>query len=241
MMAIYANENKDAIMLGTREGTATEGLYQESYWFRRSAGLQLMMWGMYYAQGYMPDPRIAYCPSSVDEFHQYDSESNLFRPGPPHPAAPAATRAGYSLRPMDQEGTPIVWPITANAGNWTIAEGIPMRTGVTANWGPITNNSPRWKPLPRRAKFKTTAVVTDVISSPIRLQWRHKAGFNALYGDGSAKWTDKDLLFNITGGTLVHDGQTKTIVSYASIPQPFDVQYNGTMIRIWQRLDEESR
>ena len=115
-----------------------------------------------------------------------------------------------------------------------------MRTGRTAQWGPLTNNSSRWKPFPRRSKFTSHAVVTDIISSPIRLQWRHKQGFNALYGDGSAKWIDDDLLFNITGGTVVHDGFTWNVVSYKDIPQGFAVTYNGTMVRIWQRLDEDN-
>ena len=42
MMAMYANENRDAIILGTRESTDTETAYQENYWFRRSAGAQIM-------------------------------------------------------------------------------------------------------------------------------------------------------------------------------------------------------
>src|SRR5436190_22927994 len=56
MMAMYANENRDAIMVGTRESTATEAAVQENYWFRRSAGLQIMQWGMYWVQGYLPEP-----------------------------------------------------------------------------------------------------------------------------------------------------------------------------------------
>src|SRR5687768_15796086 len=87
MMAMYANDNKDAIMLGTRESTDTEAAYQENYWFRRSAGAQVMQWGMYHVQGYLHEPRMVYCPSAVDVNYQYDTDSNLFRPGPPHPAA----------------------------------------------------------------------------------------------------------------------------------------------------------
>ena len=232
MMAMYANENKDAIIIGTRESSATEAAVQENYWYRRSGGLQLMMWGLYYAQGYLPEPRITYCPSATDVNYQYDTDVNLFRPGPPHPLAPAATRAGYDLRPMDHEGTPVVWPISA-----PIVEGVPMRTAKTAAWAGGAN---RWKPLPRRSKFKAHAIAMDIASTPHRLEWRHKKGFNALYGDGSAKWQDKSLLFNITGGTVDFDGNPAlNVKSYESLPQAFTTAANGTMIRMWQRMDEE--
>jgi prepilin-type processing-associated H-X9-DG protein len=238
MMAIYANDNRDAIIIGTRESTATEAAIQENYWFRRSSGLQLMQWGLYYMQGYMPDARIAYCPSSTDPFHQYDTDSNLFRPGQPDPNPPNATRAGYDLRPMAWDGTPVVWPITATAGH-SIAEGIPFKTAVTANWDPMTNKTYRWLPFPKRAKFKTQAVAIDVSSTPHRLEWRHKSGFNALYGDGSAKWQDKSLVMDITGGTVQFDGQTLNVLPYRTLPQSFTTTANGTMIMMWQRLDKE--
>jgi prepilin-type N-terminal cleavage/methylation domain-containing protein/prepilin-type processing-associated H-X9-DG protein len=232
MMAMYANDNKDGLIIGTRESTATEAAVQENYWFRRSAGLQVMMWGLYYVQGYLPEPRITYCPSATDENYQFDADKNLFRPGPPHPLPPAATRAGYDLRPMDQEGTPVVWPISA-----PIVEGVPMRTAKTAAWAGGAN---RWKPLPRRSKFKSNAVAMDIASTPHRLEWRHKKGFNALYGDGSAKWQDKSLLFNITGGSVQFDGNPAVpVASYATLSQNFTTAANGTMIRMWQRMDEE--
>ena len=233
MMAMYANENKDAIILGTREdSTGTAAVLQENYWYRRSAGLQLMMWGLYHHQGYLPDPRITYCGSSVDPFYQYDTDSNLFRPGPPHPMAPAVTRAGYDLRPMDQVGTPIVWPITAE-----IVEGVPMKTAIQANW----NAAARWKPFPKRSKLKTCAVAIDISSTPHRLEWRHKAGFNALYGDGSAKWVDKSLAMDIIAGPSVRwDGQTVMITTaFRDLPQSFTTAANPTMVRMWERLDAE--
>jgi prepilin-type N-terminal cleavage/methylation domain-containing protein/prepilin-type processing-associated H-X9-DG protein len=240
MMVMYANDNKDAIMLGAREGDATNALIQECYWFRRSSGLQIMQWGMYHVQGYIPDPRVVYCPSSTDENYQYDTDKNLFRAGPPDARTPVnATRAGYDLRPMDQVGTPIIWPISASPGNYTIAEGIPFKTMVVGNWGPMTNKTVRWLPLPKRSKFKSQAVAMDIASTPHRLDWRHKSGFNALYGDGSAKWHDKSLLFDITGGTVDFDGQQLAVKSFRTLPQGFDVSANGTIIRAWQKMDAE--
>jgi prepilin-type N-terminal cleavage/methylation domain-containing protein/prepilin-type processing-associated H-X9-DG protein len=232
MMTMYANENKDQIVLGTREdSTGAAAVLQENYWFRRSAGLQLFMWGLYYHQGYMPEPRMVYCPSSVDPFYQFDTDSNLFRPGPPHPMPANVTRAGYDLRPMDQQGTPIVWPITAE-----VVEGVPMKTAIQANW----NAAARWKPMPKRSKLKSCAVVIDISSTPHRLEWRHKSGFNSLYGDGSAKWIDKSLAYDIVSGTVMWDGQSATItIPFRDLPQSFTTAANPTMVRMWQRLDDE--
>jgi prepilin-type N-terminal cleavage/methylation domain-containing protein/prepilin-type processing-associated H-X9-DG protein len=230
MMAMYANDNKDAIMIGTRESTATEAAVQECYWFRRSTGLQIMQWGMYHVQGYLPDPRIVYCPSSTDPFYQYDTDDNAFRPGPPNPNTPIEpTRAGYDLRPMAHDGTPVVWPITA-----PIVEGVPMKTAVKANWP-----GNRWLPLPKRAKFKTQAIAMDIASTPHRIEWRHKSGFNVLYGDGSAKWHDKSLVYDITGGSVQWDGSTVTVRPYRELPQGFTTSANGTMIAMWQKMDKE--
>jgi prepilin-type N-terminal cleavage/methylation domain-containing protein/prepilin-type processing-associated H-X9-DG protein len=239
MMAMYANDNKDAIILGSREGSATETLLQECYWYRRSSGAQLMMWGLYYTQGYLPEPRITYCPSSIDENYQFDTDKNLFRPGPPDPNPKNVTRAGFDLRPMAWDGTPIVWPTTDVPGQHSIIEGVPFKTAVTANWDPMTNLTYRWRPFPKRSKFKTHAIAMDISSTPHRLEWRHKSGFNVLYGDGSAKWQDKSLVMDITGGTVQFDGQTLTVLPFRTLPQGFTTTANGTMVMMWQRLDKE--
>ena len=71
----------------------------------------------------------------------------------------------------------------------------------------------------------------DIFSTPHRIQWRHKKGFNVLYGDGSAKWTDDDLLMSIESAPFSTTVSSMTIIPYRTLPQNFTTTANGTMIR----------
>jgi prepilin-type N-terminal cleavage/methylation domain-containing protein/prepilin-type processing-associated H-X9-DG protein len=234
MMAMYALENKDAILLGSRPNTNNGSgppAYQESYWVTRSSGQQLMMWGNYFAQGYLKDPRILYCPSAQDPFHQFDTDRNLWRPGPPDPNPRDVTRAGYSLRIFAHDETPIIWPIRVPI------DGIPKKTWLEPQW---TNPSTHWRPLPRRNNYKSDkAVAADIFSTPHRITWRHKSGINVLYGDGSAKWSEDDFLYNIQAGSVTHNDVAFNVVEFRGMPQSFDDNGNGIMIRAWQELDKQ--
>src|SRR5215217_7269588 len=53
-MTMYAVDNRDAVILGTRQPL----LLQESYWVRRSPATHPSMFGNYYFQGYFPEPRV---------------------------------------------------------------------------------------------------------------------------------------------------------------------------------------
>lgn len=47
-------------------------------------------------------------------------------------------------------------------------------------------------PVPRLSQFKNKAIFADLVATPDRLDLRHKAGVNVLYGDGSAHWVARN-------------------------------------------------
>src|SRR5688572_16444974 len=114
MFLIYAHENKRQIPLGTRTNS-----YPESYWIRRDNGGQIrwVSWGPLYQAGYMKSPGYMYCPSAADPYHQYNGPSNGWDDikVPTAQSNGFGVRAGYFLRPMDQDGTPVLWRETAGS------------------------------------------------------------------------------------------------------------------------------
>jgi prepilin-type processing-associated H-X9-DG protein len=47
--------------------------------------------------------------------------------------------------------------------------------------------------LPRLNRFRDKAVFADLTATVSRVDTRHVRGINVLYGDGSAKWADREL------------------------------------------------
>ena len=45
--------------------------------------------------------------------------------------------------------------------------------------------------MPRLARFRNKAILADLTAMPARVDTRHVAGVNVLYGDGSAQWVDR--------------------------------------------------
>jgi prepilin-type N-terminal cleavage/methylation domain-containing protein/prepilin-type processing-associated H-X9-DG protein len=46
--------------------------------------------------------------------------------------------------------------------------------------------------LPRLSRFRSRAIFADHVATPQRVDTRHRDGVNVLYGDGSARWVDRD-------------------------------------------------
>jgi prepilin-type processing-associated H-X9-DG protein len=80
-----------------------------------------------------------------------------------------------------------------------------------------------WKnPLPRMTKLKSKAIFADLTSQPVRLDTRHRAGINVLYGDGSARWVRRSTF----------DDFLKPCTTIAP-------QFNQNMGAIWNVLDRQ--
>lgn len=77
--------------------------------------------------------------------------------------------------------------------------------------------------LPRLSQMRNRAIFADLANSSVRLDSRHKTGINVLYGDGHAKWTDREPIN----------------ASLAALPEAFtlDPAVNAHVDAIWASFD----
>ena len=77
--------------------------------------------------------------------------------------------------------------------------------------------------LPKLLRFRDRAIFADLVSTAGRVDTRHRAGVNVLYGDGSARWVDRKPI----------------AVDLAACGNPFPATdaYNEPQDRIWAALD----
>ncbi len=79
-------------------------------------------------------------------------------------------------------------------------------------------------PLPRLSRFKSRAILADLTASKVRLDTRHRAGLNALFGDGSASWISRDAVEP----------------AISRLPEPFgapDASRDGDVLAVWAGID----
>jgi prepilin-type N-terminal cleavage/methylation domain-containing protein len=227
MFYLYANDNKDQIPLGVRSN-----VYQDNYelLYTPRPG-QYMTFGPFYLANMIKAPQMLYCPSSADQFYEYNSTLNPWQP------ATGWTRAGYGLRPMYFDQRPILW-----------------RTGGVATDGlpPVDNSSPavEWRPFPKLTKMRNRVLATDIFSSKTRVARRHKTGMNILVADGSAKWFDTKVFENTTltkwapnppPGITSWSTSTTPTTRWEAIPEAFP---NATTVNItfsicWELMDRD--
>jgi prepilin-type N-terminal cleavage/methylation domain-containing protein/prepilin-type processing-associated H-X9-DG protein len=238
MMLVYAHDNNGQVVIGTQGN-----VYQESYHIRRDwAGtIRWISWGPYYRANLMRQPRFMYCPSATDEFHQYDVPKNPWAQLEEPAAGPdgPGVRAGYSLRPMDHAGTPVLWR--------SFPDTLPVPTDGAAP--PVDATEPvnvEWRPYPKLAKLKNRALAADVFATPHRVLWRHAKGINVVYADGSARWYDHAKPFAnlpttwVLPASAVSAGWPNAVRPWTSLPQPFiGTNANGTIAACWELLDRD--
>jgi len=150
--------------------------------------------------------KIFYCPSDVSEYHRFDTATNPIEP--PQPEKIETVRAGYGVRPMDAKGSGIRWSRFGPAPSITVS---PSNVPI---------------PCPRLTKFKNQALLSDLFSSPQRVDGRHVKGVQVLYGHGGAKWV-----------YLKAFDQPE-----ADWPEPLvppSPSFNATQDKIWSALDRE--
>jgi prepilin-type N-terminal cleavage/methylation domain-containing protein len=224
MWLLYAQDNKRQIPLGTQSN-----VYQESYWIRLNG--RYPSWGPFFLGGYMKSPKAFYCPSAQDPWYQYNGEKNFYDP------ANTNTRAGYFMRPMYYDGTPVLWQQSGSSA------AIPV-TGkkdsvLYAKWG----GQEPWFPYPRLDKLKMRALAADLFHSPSRIRYMHNKGINVVYSDGSAKFVPKEPLARLpqTWPAPSWTGWSTNVLPFtdAALPDTVGAAANGTMACIWEYLDRE--
>ncbi len=186
VMRIYGSENKDICPIGYIQEKAFSYIMN---WSNSSSNPpKPSQMGLLVSSNICKNPKTFYCPSEiVDPQFTYQpnpgtnpNSASSFS-GNPWPFVTVQgtgphTRLGYSARPV------AYWP-----GN--IAPG-----GVPAS---ITASSPYyWLPsdgkgnfaIPRFAKLKDLALLSDTCYTKAKVLVRHKTGINVLYGTGAVKW-----------------------------------------------------
>ena len=229
MIHLYSNAYKDQISLGARSN-----VYQDTYTIHYTSTTvhQYFSWGPYYKAGLMKQPKVMYCPAQAsDPDYDYNNGNNPwvtdangdFIPAPGR--TNAYVRAGYSIRPMDQDQVPILW-----------------RQGG-AYLPPIKDNkNTEWSPFPKLSKFKNRALAADIMSNPARILRAHKKGINVLYSDGSARWFDTKEFERIKSGTYnvpFTQGFSTNVMNWSTLPIDFvgNAGANGTMASCWELMD----
>ena len=154
-VVMYALENRDFVPVGYRTGTKQFN----SMIYSGTSG-RWVLFGLLRRNGFMPEPRVFFCPAENDPRSIMGSEINPWPPGDEPGGDPATNvAAGYGFRPdhdLPDDPTP----------------------GVV---------------FPKLNRFRAKALVADLTATPQRLNTRHRAGVNVLYGDGSAKWMARDV------------------------------------------------
>ncbi|HZZ42574.1 MAG TPA: prepilin-type N-terminal cleavage/methylation domain-containing protein [Tepidisphaeraceae bacterium] len=177
--------------------------------------------GLLVAAGISKNPKAFYCPSEIVDVqftYQPNPSATVFSANPwPFVTTTGAgthTRLGFSARPITY------WPANAPA---------PAKAGVS--YGTMNSaNKLYWLPtdgtgqitLPRFARLRNHAILSDTCYTRPKVLERHKKGVNVLYGNGSARFVtmssntfdkspwntmDENTAFTLTNNPVfLHDG-----------------------------------
>jgi type II secretory pathway pseudopilin PulG len=236
-MQMYANANRDQIAIGTIGASTLEPSMQESYGIWWGSGKHPLPLGVLFVSGYIKSPPSYYCPSDLDFYNAYNTNLNPW-PGSSIDDLTSSklyVRGGYAMRGVEADlarfaddasdsdlvtnAQMIQWPKTA-----------PAQTGAFAYLGKypvIDQNKVPIMPFPRLSKYKSKALVSDLISCPDRITLRHKDGVNVYYSNGSAKWVRADK----------NSGFFAKIKDLPNGLNNFATAYNDEIIRAYRELD----
>jgi prepilin-type N-terminal cleavage/methylation domain-containing protein len=157
--------------------------------------------------------RLFYCPSfEGDVNHGFNVAANPWPPGY-IPAGSKGTRMCYSQRPIGPVESVNGNTLRTHAYFWVPSAGSP-----TTDWGcytfavdyingggSIRNSIVGRQPgpadvtasvYPRLARYKSSAIISDINSSVTRTVIAHKKGINCLYANGAAKFVDAKLILD---------------------------------------------
>jgi len=162
---LYALASKDDLPIGVLGGA-----YQFNYQIWNKD--RYVSFGKLFEADFVKEPRIFYCPSDSGLYYQFDTMENVYTPGKPG----TYVRAGYSSRPIDDEGREILWTSLGSP---------PSRCQYSGN---------KDRAVPKMTRFRNKAIFSDITSTYDRVAQRHVNGLNVLYSNGGAKWVDKGVI-----------------------------------------------
>ena len=228
---LYAASNKDAMPIGAVGNNNLATLEKQfSYvvkWENSGGNVTILSMGHLAMAGLAKSPKTYYCPSedSGDPIFLFDTPQNPWvfdRPGV-NPLTPVGShlRFGYNTRPMCA---------------WSIDPATPLPFIL-----PCPDYASNVRGMPRQAKMKNKAVLSDIVIAPQSLKNRHKRGLNVLYANGSAQWVELKALEN---APMPSSGKWKDIVgtpvSSAHSAKMLDESVNPPT-GVWIAMDRESR
>jgi len=156
------------------------------------------------------DGKVFYCPVfDTDINHGYNVPLNQWPPST-STYTTSGPRMAISQRPIGPfiqaangglTTTTYAWSAGGPWGCWTAlrsydaAGAAGLAASPTAS-GPTSVQTPKLQnqPYPKLAKYKSSAILSDINSSETRLRIAHKKGINVLYANGGAKFVDAKLV-----------------------------------------------
>lgn len=239
---LYAAQNKDAMPIGCVGGnvaspTSVEKQFSYVVNWNNTNGTKVVEMGCLPMAGLVKSPRTFYCPSyTQDPIFTYNDPQNVW-PFDKVPIDPHLTTAGlghtrftYNARPM------CGWDILASVPLPYIYKCADYTSGAFG--------------MPKQAKMKNKAVVSDLVVSPAYVRATHKRGVNVLYANGSGQWVDLKDLENAPMPVAPHPnaGNWKdipgTIVSTAYSGRMLDesgIPGAVNPVGVWIAMDRASR
>jgi prepilin-type N-terminal cleavage/methylation domain-containing protein len=218
MLNMYSVTYKGKVPLGFSGGfTANTGAEQNNYYLSRKSsaavppdivryvGLGLLFPARLIKEG---EGKVFFCPSFTDTFHQFDVPTN------PWPPSEGTCRSAYSCRssqfckaPVDPDPTrrpqdQVMWT--------TKGPFYPMHVDLSKST------------MPRLSRLANKAIVSDICSSPTRVEPAHKRGINVLYANGAAQWVPRKLI----DPELI------------ALRGAFNASKNDEMQSLWAKLDQ---
>jgi prepilin-type N-terminal cleavage/methylation domain-containing protein/prepilin-type processing-associated H-X9-DG protein len=240
MYYLYANLYKDQVPLGVRSN-----VYQDNYTVRYTGVGQYYSFGHFYKANLVKSPAVLYCPSRAgDSVYEYNSVLNPWNPDNPPGSFTGGsyTRAGYGMRPMNENQRPVLFRTGAGS------EGLPPVDASTV--------AVEYRPYPKLSKLKNRAICADMFQNPGRVLRCHKKGIQVLYADGSVSWYDvsawgdpykgvnklpavawNPLPPGIKNDTTNWNPSITTANQWVNLPEAFTTGANPTMAVCWELLD----
>jgi prepilin-type N-terminal cleavage/methylation domain-containing protein len=218
MLNMYAVTYKGKVPLGFSGGyTKGSGAEQNNYYLSRKTsaavkpdvvryvGLGLLFPARLIKEG---EGKVFFCPSFTDSYHQFDVPTN------PWPPSEDTCRSAYSSRSSQFYKAPVDPDPTRRPNDevmWTTKGPLyPMHIDLSKS------------SMPRLSRLGNKAIVSDICSSPTRVEPAHKKGINVLFGNGAAMWVPRKLI----------DPELQAL--YGAFNQTKNVQ----MQNLWAKLDK---
>ena len=232
-LQMYANANKDQVPLGTigSSGTTPVPSMQESYgiWWGASGGQSHPLpLGVLFVTGYMKNAGSYYCPSDLDWYNAYNTSLNPW-PGTTVEDMEAYTkyvRGGYAMRGVEGDLSRVTDSMSDTQITPDVARMIQWPK-MNIGYPVVDQVRQQWSGYPKLSKFKSKALVSDLISCPDRITLRHKTGVNVYYSNGSAKFVASDK----------NSGYFYMIKDLPNGTGNFQTYYNDEIIRAYRELD----